>query len=507
MNTPNRRSLINKDPPLFDQNPDLKDDFLQYAKENLERLSTATILEYVHNVLIPKLVKQEQEETECETSTKEEVLKQYRLTKVCLNTVNNWMTELGFKYSVRKKTYYVDGHEKVDTVLYRKEYIERYFEYERRCYRWIQLSEKEVGELENEDVSFDRKFGYEYKKPNENGDGECTYFEFHIDEHPNFQHICTKYIFGGNLSVRKNDDEKPLILIGQDECIFKQYLFSNAQWCLPDGQRAIIPKDEGQGIMISAFVSREFGYGHDLTTSQLAEINNYRKNRNYIDEDAAVEIYGKKEKKPLTESPFIRKFQYGINNDGYWNYSTMVLQLEDVVDCLHVLYGDRFEFIFFFDHSSGHDRLRPDGLNSNGLNKYYGGGQQKMRKSNIKDKTYLGPFPSQLSIGDTQSFQFEATDEGPFHLSDEERMQRRFDFETGKKEIKNYTRSTLIKKIKENTNLDQVTGNVKEIREIAKAHNVPTSFQRNKVKEGWWASQKACSKFCLKEDFLIHRIQ
>ena len=158
-------------------------------------------------------------------------------------------------------------------------------------------------------------------------------------------------------------------------------------------------------------------------------------------------------------------------------------------------------FIFFFDHSSGHDRLRPDGLNSNGLNKYYGGGQQKMRKSNIKDKTYLGPFPSQLSIGDTQSFQFEATDEGPFHLSDEERMQRRFDFETGEKEIKNYTRSTLIKKIKENTNLDQVTGNVKEIREIAKAHNVPTSFERNKVKEGWMGKPKGMLQILFERGF------
>ena len=131
-------------------------------------------------------------------------------------------------------------------------------------------------------------------------------FEFHVDDHSSFPDRVQHHPeFGGDLSVRRNKSKKPLIMFGQDECIFKQYLFSNAQWCLPDGQRAIIPKDEGQGIMISAFVSREFGYGHDLNASQFAEINNYRKKRNYIDEDAAVEIYGKKEKQPLTESPFI----------------------------------------------------------------------------------------------------------------------------------------------------------------------------------------------------------
>ena len=110
----------------------------------------------------------------------------------------------------------MDGHEKEDTVLYRKQYIERYFKYERRCFRWVQLNEKEVEKIEEEDNSFSRNFGYEYK--NENGE---TYFEFHVDDHPHFlESHCANLLFGGNLSVRKRESEKPLILIGQDECIF-----------------------------------------------------------------------------------------------------------------------------------------------------------------------------------------------------------------------------------------------------------------------------------------------
>ena len=87
LNIPYRRSLMNKDPPIFEQNPDLKDDFLMHAKDNLQHLTTGVMLEYVHNVLIPKLVEQERKETESDNLTKEEVLKQYRLTSVCLNTV------------------------------------------------------------------------------------------------------------------------------------------------------------------------------------------------------------------------------------------------------------------------------------------------------------------------------------------------------------------------------------------------------------------------------------
>ena len=121
------------------------------------------------------------------------------------------------------------------------------------------------------------------------------------------------------------EGEKPLILIGQDECIFKKYLFTNSQWALPGGQTAIIPKDNGHGMMISAFVSHEFGYSINLTSAQLDQVNDFCKHKDYVDEDAAIEINNTKRKPKLTKSPFIRQFQYGMNNDGYLNYSTMVL--------------------------------------------------------------------------------------------------------------------------------------------------------------------------------------
>ena len=37
------------------------------------------------------------------------------------------MSVLGMKFCGRKKCFYVDGHEKEDVVMYRKEYVTKYF--------------------------------------------------------------------------------------------------------------------------------------------------------------------------------------------------------------------------------------------------------------------------------------------------------------------------------------------------------------------------------------------
>ena len=70
--------------------------------------------------------------------------------KLTMMTIYNWMEVLGFKYSSNKKTYYVDGHEKPETVAYRKKYVQQYIQSEIQCFRWIHLSEDEVNELEKD---------------------------------------------------------------------------------------------------------------------------------------------------------------------------------------------------------------------------------------------------------------------------------------------------------------------------------------------------------------------
>ena len=343
--------------------------------------------------------------------------------------------------------------------------------------------------LEREDALFNRNIGYKYK----NGENNPTLFEFHVDDHPTFQQHCSNLQFGGHLSVRKKESEKPLILLGQDESIFKQYTLSPKQWSLPDGITAPNPKEDGQGVMLSSFVSRDFGYGHDLTESQLIEVNNYRRGKCYVDEEAAIAVNGKKEKNNLTSSPFVCWLDYGINFEGYWNYHHMIVQLEDIVDVLKTLYKDQYDFIFYFDHSARHDRLRPDGLNSKNVNKYHGGTQATMRNTTISDNTYLGSHDhhSKLQIGMYQSMQYQHGDIGPFYFSPEERERRKNDIESEDTEKNKYSKEQLIKHIQEHTNeKSRLRGTIKDIQAKAKSLGIPIQFKRKKILEGLYNKLK-----------------
>ena len=72
----------------------------------------------------------------------------------------------------------------------------------------------------------------------------------------------------------------------------------------------------------------QFGWGHEINNEQLEEINMLRYGRDYFDKAAATEVNGNTKKMPLTESPFIHKFEFG-GDKGYWTGNHMILQVED----------------------------------------------------------------------------------------------------------------------------------------------------------------------------------
>jgi hypothetical protein len=106
--------------------------------------------------------------------------------------------------------------------------------------------------------------------------------EFHVDASDKLLlllgHISGD--FGGNLSVRFPTGCKQLIAFGHDESIFKQFLISLKTWIGPDGERNIAPKDDGLGVMISGFQTREFRFGVVVSDEQLKEVSEKRKIRN-----------------------------------------------------------------------------------------------------------------------------------------------------------------------------------------------------------------------------------
>jgi len=309
--------------------------------------------------------------------------------------------------------------------------------------------------------------------------------EHHVDESEDFQARMNIEPFGGNLSVRLSPNVRPLIIVGHDECIFKQYLITTKAWTLPTGQSQLVPKDEGSGVMISAFQSREFGFGHPLNQQQLQAINELRRGKTYVDKEAAERLKGNIRKTDLkNNNPLVYEFEYGMNNEGYWDYDHMVLQLDDCVDCLKYLYPN-YDILFMLDHSSGHDKQKPDGLNASKMQVNYGGKQSHLRDSVISQVDgYLGPFHHEkmLKVGDTQSFVFKADDEGPFYLSDPDKEARKFDVQSGIRR-RNLTKAELANRLNEQN--ISIMGTKKQLVERCTENNIPTSVEEPKIIEGW----------------------
>lgn len=414
-------------PHFLAANDDIKEAIQTHARENIDDSVSLihTIYDYIHETLLPKMVEEMAEKNE-EIETVEDLLKLYGLESLCHETVRTWLLKLGFSYDVKAKSYYVDGHEKKETVRYRWKFIDRYLMIERRMHRWIQMTAAESKQYEG--IGEDKVVPGSGHRYTTNEGIEMV--EYHVDTLPKFQDIIDasgeRGKYGGWLSVRMETGERPVVCIGQDEAIFKQYIFTAKVWQY-EGRKRLLPKDEGMGVMVSAFQSREFGFGYHLTEEDLVIVNQYRRTHStYVDADAANLINNSDQKKPLTleTNPFCLEFEYGATAEGYWTYDRMVLQLEDCADVLKALHPE-FDFVFLFDHSCGHDRGRDDGLNVSKMSSGYGGTQRAMHSTEIKaEKGYLGKHQRTLEIGDIQHMVFREGDDGPFWLTPEQRLAR-----------------------------------------------------------------------------------
>ena len=82
--------------------------------------------------------------------------------------------------------------------------------------------------------------------------------QYYVNTIPQFQYIVDKIgekvNFEGWLSVRIKLVERPVFCLGQDEAIFKHYIFAK-NMCTHKGKLRFVPKDEGCRIMILAFQS------------------------------------------------------------------------------------------------------------------------------------------------------------------------------------------------------------------------------------------------------------
>ena len=322
----------------------------------------------------------------------------------------------------------MDGHERDDVVMNRRTFCKRYLtDYEPYCNRWIQLTMEEAKTINNLNFDFCYSYFHIINNDEERIEFHVDYLNRMIQEHQQQKEqtlsIDTIAAKAPTTSIRVTARARPIVIVGQDESVFAQYLLGSKTWVGPRGHRPLLPKSEGDGYMLSAFVSREFGFGRELSAAELVSVNAARRgiDKTYIDIQAAMEILKSTHKPILTESPFVKYLYIGANNEGYWNSYHMSLQLEDVVDCLQVLYPE-FELVFLFDHSQGHACRRNGVLNAMHMSRTFGGAQASMRETTItQEKGFLGHHSPRLKVGDTQSFTFTAEDGGPWNLAPEQR--------------------------------------------------------------------------------------
>jgi len=200
--------------------------------------------------------------------------------------------------------------------------------------------------------------------------------EYHVDTSEELTNYISESTikFGETLSVRING-RRPVLIIGQDESTFHQYTFSKKSWKGPNGSSFLSPKSDGEIYMVSGYQSREFGLGlgKKLTPTIMATINDKRRKTKYVSSESAILLNGTDLKKDIVDDPSLRYFHAGVNNEGYWNSHHAKIQLEDVTDCVQILYPD-FDVAHLYDQSVGHTKIRSDGLSVNLMNIAPGGG-------------------------------------------------------------------------------------------------------------------------------------
>lgn len=360
---------------------------------------------------------------------------------------------MGFKYGAHQRVYYTDEHERADNRLARKKYSDDLQRSEVRKYRWVCLTAAQKQKLE-----------WLEKDPLEKDSHSRTYdngslFEYHITRHPRLIEFVSnpnRTVHGGNLSrERYKTSLRPLLEIGQDEAVFQQNAQSAMEWSGPNGESTPRPKNDGEAIMVSAFIGPSIGFGRNTEVSEdaLRQINRIRTERpSYQDEYAADEVQGHTKKRLFTTEKEVQNalcvsFEHGKNRDGYWNNAHMMLQTEDAVDILQGIFPGH-DLEFHFDQSSGHTKKRHFGLNAEVMIKSFGGSTPCMRDSIITPGC-LGPFEhsKKLKVGQTQCMAFKDEDEGPWELSPEEREHQKFDRPTGIKKTEPKRKKQLMREL------------------------------------------------------------
>lgn len=115
---------------------------------------------------------------------------------------------------------------------------------------------------------------------------------------------------GGLSSIRLPCWAKPRLTFDHNEAIFRSSQLNESCWTV---DREITLQTNGLGLylLVSAFVSRAFGFGMKIVEEALANIKQFAIKQKYVDEETATYLNGNNTKRPLIYSPFVWYLNYG----------------------------------------------------------------------------------------------------------------------------------------------------------------------------------------------------
>ena len=152
------------------------------------------------------------------------------------------------------------------------------------------------------------------------------------------------------------DNERPLVLVVQDESCFASHEGRKTIWMRKDGT-VLRPKGSGRSLMVSEFLCECHG--------RMKLDKDQQKEHPHVPEAVAMVI------KP------------GKNHDGYWDCEDLVTQTRDRAIPIFKILHPGCDALFIFDNSSGHLAYAPDALVANRLNLNDGGVNVKQMRPGL----------------------------------------------------------------------------------------------------------------------------
>ena len=446
------------------------------------------------------------------------------------------------------KGYYSDIHELPENVKDRIKYVLFYFkELEPRLPQFILILEKIEKELIKGNINaagvVEKGKG---KKLNpaacrrqierDMGCGDVYWVaEYHIDDHPVFPSWARwgpavaphdkhhENFLGGYYSISLPENVVKAIDLGQDESVLGQNNENEFAWFGTNGEFVMRPKNDGTGGHMSGFTSGSLGWRPHLSAAVIEEVKKKREGEEYFSKDDALGAFGstKKDRQIINNknNPFYQTMIVGAHNDGYWNSSHFIGQLEDLGDLLPVLMKEKFpnlkfEYYLAIDHSQGHTKRQEDGLDPN----MRVGWQYERKDSDIRPHDtvvpdQVGPHRGKdyhLEPGMQQRLWFDPDDPslvGPFDLNPNEREQQKLDKVVDnarqrkktcamlKKELTNYLNNSTHIRNRTDMIRQVQSKRLAALQADAEKYGISTVYDQNKKNLDGWGRTKAVDKF------------